>query len=107
MDEWTKDQLNYLRNEMDELSKAVYGDSREKINGGGLYGELRRFRAEMVRSGDEREGRLKALENQVRKLVDRQHPAWWDYVIVGGGLFMGLVAILQIILFIVIYQILR
>jgi hypothetical protein len=55
-------ELTYLRDEVEGLSKAIYGDSREKINGGGLYGEVRRMRRDLEAAGVERHRQIEDLK---------------------------------------------
>jgi hypothetical protein len=106
-DELTRSALQDLRYEIEKLQAAVYGDRKEPPNGGGLYGQVRRLRAEMVQSVAQRDTRMQAMEEQMDTLVGRVRPQWQESIIIAGGIFMAVVALLQVILFVVIYQIIR
>jgi hypothetical protein len=58
-------EIAYLRDEVEQLGRAVYGDSREKINGGGLYGEVRRMRRDLEAAGVERHRQIEDLKTRI------------------------------------------
>jgi hypothetical protein len=97
---WIKD----LEHQIGDVQLAIYGDKKAPPNSGGVYGELRRIREEMRSNNNDRqttlaamEQRLAALEDKVDSIDRRIRPRWWDYVIIGGGVAIAAMVVLQLI----------
>lgn len=105
-DELTRSAIQELHYEIEKLQSAVYGDRKEPPNGRGLYGQVSRLRAEMAQAGTTRDEKIQGLEQQMDQIIDRLGPKWKEQMVVAGGVFMGVVAFLQIILFWLLYQVL-
>lgn len=95
-DEWTRSNLQDLRHEIDKLSMAIYGDRLKPPNSGGLYGELKRMNANLTAAGERRQEQIDELSERIAEINQRVHPRWWGYVIVGGGISLIVLMLLQV-----------
>lgn len=103
------DWLLSIEHKLENIQLAIYGNSKVP-NGGGVYGELRRIRDEMRSNSQDRqavlaemeqrmkelEGRLERVEDKVDLLDARIRPRWWDWIIVGGGVAIIAMFVMQI-----------
>jgi hypothetical protein len=105
----SRDWLMSIENKLENIQQAIYGNKMIP-NGGGVYGELRRVRDEIRSNAQDRmvalaamekrmqslESRLEAVEDKVDAIDRRIRPVWWDWVIIGGGVAIAAMVVLQL-----------